>query len=42
MNEELDQKLFNYVSLLEKTNEELVKTPKKMCRTLDRVQIIGP
>ena len=29
MSEELDQKLFNYISLLEKTNQELVKTLKK-------------
>ena len=29
MNEELDQKIFNYIALLEKTNEELVKTLKK-------------
>ena len=29
LNEELDQKIFNYIALLEKTNGELVKTLKK-------------
>lgn len=34
MSEESNQKLFNYISLLEKTNEELVKTLKKCVELL--------
>lgn len=34
MNEELDQKIFNYIALLEKTNGELVKTLKKCVELL--------
>ena len=34
MNEELDQKIYNYIALLEKTNEELVKTLKKCVELL--------
>ena len=34
MNEKLDQKIFNYIALLEKTNEEFVKTLKKCVELL--------
>ena len=34
MNKELDQKIFNYIAQLEKTNEELVKTLKKCVELL--------
>jgi len=34
LKEELDQKIFNYIALLEKTNEELVKTLKKCVELL--------
>jgi len=34
LSEESNQKLFNYISLLEKTNEELVKTLKKCVELL--------
>ncbi len=34
MSQELDQKIFNYIALLESTNEELVKTLKKCVELL--------
>jgi len=34
LNEELDQKIYNYIALLENTNEELVKTLKKCVELL--------
>ena len=34
MSKELDQKLFNYIATLEKSNEELVKTLKKCVELL--------
>ncbi len=38
MSKELDQKIFNYIALLEDTNKELVKTLKKSVELLTQVK----
>lgn len=36
MEKEIDQKIFNYIALLEKTNDELVNTLKECVKLLDQ------
>ncbi len=42
MSKELDQKIFNYITLLESTNEELVNTLKKCVELLGQFKSSVP